>query len=78
MPAEGREMMGAVLPGNSAVDLRTFDILVPGHGGVLIRTKAVTICGSDIRCTYREHTGKGPEWSAGADRRATGGDGRAR
>ena len=33
----------------------------PGHGEVLIRTKAVTICGSDIRCIYREHIGTGPE-----------------
>ena len=23
--------------------------------------KASTICGSDIRCIYREHLGKGPE-----------------
>lgn len=23
--------------------------------------KASTICGSDIRCIYREHVGKGPE-----------------
>jgi len=28
---------------------------------VLIRTKASTICGSDIRAIYREHLGKGPE-----------------
>lgn len=27
----------------------------------MIQTKATTICGSDIRCIYREHTGKGPE-----------------
>ena len=33
----------------------------PGHGQVLIQTKATTICGSDIRCIYREHVGKGPE-----------------
>jgi threonine dehydrogenase-like Zn-dependent dehydrogenase len=28
---------------------------------VLVRTKASTICGSDIRAIYREHLGKGPE-----------------
>jgi threonine dehydrogenase-like Zn-dependent dehydrogenase len=56
-----RKMMGAVLPGNSTVELREFDIPTPGHGEVLIRTKATTICGSDIRCIYREHLGKGPE-----------------
>lgn len=57
---EGK-MMGAVLPGNSTVELKEFDIPTPGHGEVLIRTKATTICGSDIRCIYKEHTGKGAE-----------------
>ena len=33
----------------------------PGHGEVLIAVKASTICGSDIRCIYHEHLGKGPE-----------------
>ena len=33
----------------------------PGHGEVLLRMKASTICGSDIRCIYHEHLGKGPE-----------------
>ena len=56
-----KKMMGAVLPGNSTVELKEFDIPVPKHGEVLIRTKAATICGSDIRCIYREHLGKGPE-----------------
>lgn len=56
-----RKMVGAVLPGNSTVELRTFDIPTPGHGEVLIRVKASTICGSDIRCIYHEHLGKGPE-----------------
>jgi threonine dehydrogenase-like Zn-dependent dehydrogenase len=28
---------------------------------VLLRMKASTICGSDIRCIYHEHLGKGPE-----------------
>jgi threonine dehydrogenase-like Zn-dependent dehydrogenase len=55
------QMLGAVLPGNSSAELREFDIPVPGHGEVLIKMKASTICGSDIRCIYREHLGKGPE-----------------
>lgn len=54
-------MVGAVLPGDSTAELRTFDIPTPGHGEVLIRMKASTICGSDIRCIYHEHLGKGPE-----------------
>ncbi|MFI3306364.1 MAG: zinc-binding dehydrogenase [Rikenellaceae bacterium] len=33
----------------------------PGHGEVLIKMKSSTICGSDIRCIYREHVGEGPE-----------------
>jgi len=56
-----QKMKGAILPGNSTVELKEFDIPTPGHGEVLIRTKATTICGSDIRCIYREHLGKGPE-----------------
>ena len=54
-------MKGAILPGNSTVELKDFEIPKPGHGQVLIKTKATTICGSDIRCIYREHVGKGPE-----------------
>ncbi len=55
------KMKGAILPGNSTVVLKEFDIPVPGHGEVLIRMKSSTICGSDIRCIYHEHLGKGPE-----------------
>ncbi len=55
------KMTGAILPGNSTVELREFDIPTPGFGQVLVQTKATTICGSDIRCIYREHVGKGPE-----------------
>ncbi len=51
--------MGAILPGDSTVELKEFDIPTPGYGQVLVQTKASTICGSDIRCIYREHTGKG-------------------
>ena len=54
-------MKGAILPGNSTVELRDFEIPKPGFGQVLIKTMASTICGSDIRCIYREHVGKGPE-----------------
>lgn len=61
MNADNRKMKGAILPGNSTVEIREFDIPKPGHGQVLVKTKATTICGSDIRCIYREHLGKGPE-----------------
>ncbi|RME66915.1 MAG: alcohol dehydrogenase [Verrucomicrobia bacterium] len=54
-------MQGALLPGNSTAELKEFPVPEPGHGEVLLRMKASTICGSDIRCIYHEHLGKGPE-----------------
>jgi threonine dehydrogenase-like Zn-dependent dehydrogenase len=54
-------MTAAYLPGNSTVVMRTVPVPTPGHGEVLLRMKASTICGSDIRCIYHEHLGKGPE-----------------
>jgi threonine dehydrogenase-like Zn-dependent dehydrogenase len=54
-------MTAAFLPGNSTVEMRTVPVPVPAHGEVLLRVKASTICGSDIRCIYHEHLGKGPE-----------------
>jgi threonine dehydrogenase-like Zn-dependent dehydrogenase len=55
------KMNGAILPGNSTVELKQFDVPRPGHGEVLIKMKSSTICGSDIRCIYHRHLGKGPE-----------------
>ena len=55
------KMTGVVLPGNSTVEFREFDIPEPGPGQVLVEIKASTICGSDIRAIYREHLGRGPE-----------------
>ena len=54
-------MKGAILPGNSTVEIKDFEVPEPGFGQVIIKTRATTICGSDIRCIYKEHTGKGPE-----------------
>ena len=54
-------MQGAFLPGNSTAELREVAVPAPGHGEVLLRMKASTICGSDIRCIYHEHLGEGPE-----------------
>lgn len=56
-----KTMKAAYLPGNSTVVLKEVEIPEPGHGEVLIKMKSSTICGSDIRCIYREHVGKGPE-----------------
>ena len=55
------KMLGAILPGNSTTMLREFSMPTPGHGEVVIKMKSSTICGSDIRCIYHEHLGKGPE-----------------
>jgi threonine dehydrogenase-like Zn-dependent dehydrogenase len=59
--SDGKKMIGVILPGNSTVEFKEFNIPVPGYGQVLVHTKASTICGSDIRAIYREHLGKGPE-----------------
>jgi threonine dehydrogenase-like Zn-dependent dehydrogenase len=59
--AMNETMTAAFLPGDSTVEMRTVPVPVPGHGEVLLRIKASTICGSDIRCIYHEHLGKGPE-----------------
>ncbi len=55
------KMTGAVLPGNSTVDLREFSVPEPGTGQVLLAMKASTVCGSDIRAIYRGHEGHGAE-----------------
>ncbi|PYV70446.1 MAG: alcohol dehydrogenase, partial [Acidobacteria bacterium] len=41
-------MRAAFLPGNDKVELRSVPLPRPGHGEVLLRVKASTICGSDI------------------------------
>lgn len=56
-----KTMKGASLPGNSTVEMKEYEVPKPGYGQVLVKTKASTICGSDIRAIYREHTGKGAE-----------------
>ncbi|HEX2053013.1 MAG TPA: zinc-binding dehydrogenase [Actinomycetota bacterium] len=54
-------MTGAYLPGNRQVQLRKVPRPAPGFGEVLVKMRASTICGSDLRAIYREHLGKGPE-----------------
>jgi len=48
-------MRGAILPGNSTVELVDLPDPTPGPGQVLLAMRASTICGSDIRAIYREH-----------------------
>ncbi len=54
-------MRGVRLPGGRQVRIDDFPVPTPGHGQVLVRMKASSICGSDIRAIYREHLGHGPE-----------------
>src|SRR4051794_2237894 len=54
-------MRGIYLPGNREVVIRDVDDPAPGPGQVVVRMKASTICGSDLRVIYREHLGEGPE-----------------
>src|SRR5256885_3046174 len=54
-------MNGVRLPGDSTVQHVKVDLPEPGHDQVLVRMKASSICGSDIRAIYREHLGSGPE-----------------
>jgi threonine dehydrogenase-like Zn-dependent dehydrogenase len=55
-------MQGVVLPGNRQLEIRDFPVPEPGHGQVLIRMKASSLCGSDLRAIYRPiEQGTGPE-----------------
>jgi threonine dehydrogenase-like Zn-dependent dehydrogenase len=54
-------MRGVVLPGARQVEWVDRAVPDAGHGQVLLRVRASSICGSDIRAIYREHLGHGPE-----------------
>jgi threonine dehydrogenase-like Zn-dependent dehydrogenase len=54
-------MSGVRLPGDSTVRSVEVEVPTPGSGQVLLKMKASSICGSDIRAIYREHLGHGPE-----------------
>ena len=54
-------MRGVRLPGGRRVEIDEVPRPAPGHGQVLVESKASSICGSDIRAIYREHLGHGPE-----------------
>ena len=56
-----KTMMGVMLPGNSTVEFREYPIPEPGSGQVLVKMKASSICGSDIRAIYRAHLGEKDE-----------------
>jgi threonine dehydrogenase-like Zn-dependent dehydrogenase len=60
-------MKAAYLPGDSTVEMREVAVPTPGHGEVLLRVEASTICGSDIRCIDHQHLGKGARGLSGRD-----------
>ena len=60
-PTTAKTMRGVVLPGDSTVAYREQPVPTPGFGQVLVKMKASSICGSDIRAIYREHLGVGDE-----------------
>lgn len=53
-----RRMLGMKLPGDSTVAAGEYDVPTPGHGQVLLKMKAASICGSDLKYIYHEHTDK--------------------
>ncbi len=60
MAAAAGTMRGAFLPGDSTVDLRDVAVPAPGPGQVLLRMRASTVCGSDLRAIYHGHVGPEP------------------
>lgn len=55
-------MTGVVLPGNRILEFREYDVPTPAGAQVLVRMKASSLCGSDLRAIYRPtDQGHGPE-----------------
>lgn len=53
-----KKMKGMKLPGGDRVEAGEFDVPTPGHGQVLLKMKAASLCGSDLKFIYHEHTDK--------------------
>ncbi|WP_425145155.1 zinc-dependent alcohol dehydrogenase family protein [Deinococcus sp.] len=59
---DSQTMRGVVLPGERRLEYRELKVPVPGPGQVLVRMKASSLCGSDLRAIYRpKDQGHGPE-----------------
>lgn len=52
------KMLGMKLPGGARVEAGEYDVPSPGHGQVLLKMKAASLCGSDMKYIYYEHTDK--------------------
>ncbi|MCL2060577.1 MAG: zinc-binding dehydrogenase [Oscillospiraceae bacterium] len=55
------KMLAAYLPGDGSTEMKYVDVPEPGHGEVLISTKACTVCGSDIKGIYHRPREQRPE-----------------
>jgi threonine dehydrogenase-like Zn-dependent dehydrogenase len=51
-------MLGMKLPGGAKVQPVEVDVPEPGPGQVLLKMKAASLCGSDLKYIYFEHTDK--------------------
>ncbi|MGO5051698.1 zinc-dependent alcohol dehydrogenase family protein [Lachnospiraceae bacterium LCP25S3_G4] len=53
-----KTMIGMKLPGGAKVQRVEQDVPTPGKGQVLLKMKAASLCGSDLKYIYYEHTDK--------------------
>lgn len=53
-----KKMIGMKLPGGDQVEQVEQDVPKPGYGQVLLKMKAASLCGSDLKFIYHEHTDK--------------------
>ncbi len=53
-----KKMLGMKLPGGAKVQAVEVDVPSPGPGQVLLKMKAASLCGSDLKYIYYEHTDK--------------------
>lgn len=53
-----KKMLGMKLPGGARVEAVEVDVPEPGPGQVLLKMKAASLCGSDLKFIYYEHTDK--------------------
>ncbi len=53
-----KKMIGMKLPGGARVETVEKEVPTPGHGQVLLQMKAASLCGSDLKYIYYEHTDK--------------------
>ena len=58
MTAIPETMTGMKLPGGGKVEKVTLPVPKPGYGQVLLKMKAASLCGSDLKYIYYEHTDK--------------------